>query len=214
MNNSRFKVLFTDIGGVIATNGWDSALRARVIKHFHLDPEETASRHNLVFDSYERGHMTFEDYLRWTIFYKPRPFTVEEARSYVYEQGKLLPGTYEMYRKVKADNGIKLAMISNEGSGLTQHRVARFKLRELADFMVFSCAVGMRKPDPDIWKLALALAQVSAEESIYIDDRKLFVEFAAELGFTAHHHVSSDRTAAWLASLGLLADLSTGLPAE
>ena len=203
MNNSRYKVLFTDIGGVIATNGWDTALRTKVVKHFHLDPEETASRHNLVFDAYERGNMTFEDYLRWTIFYKPRPFTVEEARSYVYDQSKMLPGTYGMYQKVKANNGIKLAMISNEGSGLTQHRVAKFKLRELADFMIFSYAVGMRKPDPGIWKLALALGQVSAEESIYIDDRKLFVEFAAELGFTAHHHLTSERTAAWLAGLDL-----------
>jgi putative hydrolase of the HAD superfamily len=203
MQNSRFKILFTDIGGVIATNGWDSALRAKVVKHFNLDPEETVSRHRLVFDAFENGTMTFEDYLRWTIFYKPRPFTVEEARAFVYDQGRLLPGTYGMYQKVKARNNIKLAMISNEGSGLSQDRVARFKLRELADYMIFSYAVHMRKPDPGIWKLALALAQVTPEESIYIDDRKLFVEFAAELGFTAYHHTSSEHTEAWLAGIEL-----------
>lgn len=203
MQNSRYKILFTDVGGVIATNGWDSTLRRRVVEHFNLDPRETEGRHRLVFDAYEHGKMTFEDYLRWTIFYKPRPFTVEEARSYVYDQGKLLPGTYDMYGQVKAKNKVKLALISNEGSGLTQNRVAKFKLAELADFMVFSYAVQMRKPDSGIWKLALSLGQVSAEESIYIDDRKLFVEFAAELGFTVHHHVSCEHTAAWLAELGL-----------
>jgi putative hydrolase of the HAD superfamily len=203
MQNSRFKILFTDVGGVIATNGWDSALRAKVVKHFNLDPEETANRHALVFDAFENGKMTFENYLRWTIFYKTRPFTVEDAREFVYGQGQLLPGTYGMYRKVKARSKIKLAMISNEGSGLSQDRVTRFNLRELADYMIFSYAVHMRKPDPGIWKLGLALGQVTPEESIYIDDRKLFVEFAAELGFTAHHHVSSEQTEAWLAGLGL-----------
>lgn len=206
MQNSRFRILFTDVGGVIATNGWDSALRTRVVKHFDLDPEETVNRHRLVFDAFENGKMTFEDYLRWTIFYKPRPFTLEEARSFVYGQGQLLPGTYGMYQKVKNRNKIKLAMISNEGSGLSQDRVDRFKLRELADYMIFSYAVHMRKPDSGIWKLALALGQVTPEESIYIDDRKLFVEFAAELGFTVHHHISSEQTATWLAGIGLPAE--------
>ena len=50
---------------------------------------------------------------------------------------------------------LKIALISNEGRGLTEHRVRKFHLRELAEFMIFSNCVGYRKPDREIWRLAL-----------------------------------------------------------
>jgi putative hydrolase of the HAD superfamily len=81
--------------------------------------------------------------------------------------------------------------------------VARFRLGELADYMVFSCVVKLRKPDPEIWQLALNLVQVKASECIYIDDRPIFAQFAAELGFVAHHHTSAEQTARFLGGHGL-----------
>jgi putative hydrolase of the HAD superfamily len=81
--------------------------------------------------------------------------------------------------------------------------VDKFGLRDLADFMVISHCVHMRKPDPQIWKLALDLAQVTAREAIYIDDRKMFVEAAADLGFSAIHHTSLGKTEERLQQLGL-----------
>lgn len=203
MATSRYKAVFSDVGGVIATNGWDTPLRATMVEHFGLDQQEVDSRHQLMFDSFERGNLTFDEYLNWTVFYEPRPFTVEEVRQWVFDQARMLPGTYDLYKKVKAKNGIKLALISNEGGGLTEDRVRRFRLGELADYMLFSNTVGMRKPDPGIWKLALVLAQVGMNESIYIDDRKMFVNFAAHLGFTAYKHVSAAETEKYLTSLGL-----------
>ncbi len=205
MATSRYKAVFTDVGGVIATNGWDTPLRTTMVEHFRLDHKEVDSRHQLMFDSYERGNLTFEQYLNWTVFYEPRPFTLEEVRQWIFDQARMLPGTYDLYKKVKAKNGVKLALISNEGGGLTEDRVRRFRLGELADYMLFSNTVGMRKPDPGIWKLALVLAQVSMDNSIYIDDRKMFVDFAAYLGFTAYQHVSAAETEKYLASLGLSA---------
>jgi putative hydrolase of the HAD superfamily len=174
-----------------------------MVRHFGLYDKDVDSRHRLMFDSYERGKLSLDDYLRWTVFYEPRSFSVHDVKQWMFEQGQLLPDTFELYRKVKAKNGVKLALISNEGEGLTQDRVERFRLGELADYMIFSHAVELRKPDPGIWELGLSLAQVSADESIYIDDRKIFVDFAAHLGFDAHHHVSTDDTARFLASRGL-----------
>jgi len=94
-------------------------------------------------------------------------------------------------------------LISNEGEGLTEHRVRKFGLRELADFLVFSYFVHMRKPDLEIWNLALNLAQVDPSETIYIDDREMFAEVAAEMGFTAICHVSLEKTRDRLLQLGL-----------
>ena len=203
MAHPRFKILFTDVGGVLATNGWDTDLRCNMVNHFGLDQAEVDSRHRLMFDSYERGHLSLDQYLQWTVFFEPRPFRMEDVKLWMFEQGKLLPGTYDLFRRVKARHGLKIALISNEGVGLTEDRVHRFRLGELADYMIFSHAVKLRKPDPQIWQLALNLAQVCASESLYIDDRRIFAEFAAALGFKAYQHTLVDETAAFLAGLGL-----------
>jgi putative hydrolase of the HAD superfamily len=206
MAHPHFKILFTDVGGVIATNGWDTELRRNMVNHFGLDHESVATRHRLMFDSYERGHLSLDQYLQWTVFFEPRPFRIEDVKLWMFEQGKLLPGAYDMFGRVKTRHGLKIALISNEGAGLTEDRVRRFRLGELADYMIFSHAVRLRKPDPQIWELALALAQARAPECLYIDDRLIFAEFAASLGFKAYQHTSVEKTAAFLAGLGLASE--------
>jgi putative hydrolase of the HAD superfamily len=116
------------------------------------------------------------------------------------------PENIALLRTVKRCNGLKLGLISNEGEGLTAYRVRKWGLRDLADFMVFSHCVHMRKPDPAIWQLALDLAQADVPEAIYIDDREMFVKIAAELGFTAIHHTSLAGTRQQLQELGLVVD--------
>jgi putative hydrolase of the HAD superfamily len=156
-----------------------------------------------MFDSYERGYLTFDDYLRHVFFGSDRDFTIEQLREAAYSQSVAWPENIDFLKRVKEKNNLKLALISNEGSGITEHRVGKFKLRELADFMVISHFVHMRKPDPEIWRLALNLAQAQVTESIYIDDRPMFANMAGELGFAAIRHVSLEQTAGQLRRLGL-----------
>jgi putative hydrolase of the HAD superfamily len=204
MAQSKFHILYSDIGGVLGTNGWDTHLRHRIAEHFRVESHEIEARHALTFDTYERGFLSFEKYLDYVFFASPRPFTLEQVRDYAYNASTPWPQNIQFYGAVKAANQLKLALISNEGSGLTQHRVRKFGLRDLADFLVFSYATHMRKPDPEIWRIALELAQASPEESIYIDDRKMFVDVAAEHGFTAIHYTSLEELGRQLSKLGLI----------
>jgi putative hydrolase of the HAD superfamily len=204
MRNSRFRALYSDIGGVLGTNGWDTNLRKRMADHFGCELDPIESRHHLMFDSYERGYMSFESYLEYVFFNVPRPFTLEEVRAYTYNASTAWPENIEFIGRVKRDNGLKLGLISNEGRGITEHRVGKFGLRELADFMVISHYVHFRKPDLEIWRLALNLAQVTAEESIYIDDRQMFVDVAREMGFKAFQHTSLENTRTELRKLDLI----------
>lgn len=199
-------MLYSDIGGVLGTNGWDKGIREAICRHFELDPLEIADRHRLMFDSYERGHMNFSDYLRHVFFASPRNFTYEAVRDFAFAQSIPWAENLAFLRRVKEANHLKVGLISNEGEGITQHRVDKFGLREIADFMVISHFVHMRKPDPGMWELALDLAQVTSDQAIYIDDRIMFVDIAAELGFTAFQHVSLDHSAARLKGLGLLVE--------
>ncbi len=202
-STTRFPILFSDIGGVLGNNGWDSALRRRLCEHFGIAYESIDARHRLLFDSFERGHIKFDDYLKRVFFAEPRNFRFEEVRDFVYEASVPWTENIIFMKDVKQRNGIKLALISNEGQGITEYRIEKFGLRELADFMVISHFTGMRKPDPSIWKLALNLAAVRPEESIYIDDREVFAEIAASMGFISIHHTSLETTRNHLARLGL-----------
>lgn len=204
MRHPKFRVLYTDIGGVLGTNGWDRTLRARITEHFGVEFDEIDSRHHLTFDSYERGYISFEAYLSYVFFNVPRAFTLEEVRTYTYNASIPWPENIDFFARVRKENGLKMGLISNEGRGIAEHRVGKFGLRELADFMVISHYVHFRKPDIEIWRLALNLAQVTAEESIYIDDRALFVDVAREIGFTAIQHTSLEQTRSELRRMGLV----------
>ena len=206
MGNRKIRAIFSDIGGVLGTNGWDTGIRELICAHFDVDRAEILGRHRLMFDSYERGYMTFADYLQHVFFAAPRPFTLEEVRDFAYAQSIPWPENIAFLARVKRANSLRVALISNEGEGITEHRVSKFNLHEVADFMVISHFVHLRKPDPEIWRLALNLAQVSPAESLYIDDRQMFADCASELGFTSIRYVSLEQTAAELRALGLTLD--------
>ena len=84
--------IFTDIGGVLLTNGWDRTARQNAIKHFNLDPSETEERHHLTFDTYESGKISLHEYLTRLVFYKKRNFSEEEFRKFMFEPVETLSG--------------------------------------------------------------------------------------------------------------------------
>jgi putative hydrolase of the HAD superfamily len=203
MSATNFQIVFSDIGGVLGTNGWGSDLRAKVVSHFNLDGAIIDKRHHLMFDSYERGFLTFEQYLQYVFFEEPRPFALATLRDFIYTGSIPWPDSIELFHQVKRANQIKLALISNEGQGITEYRMEKFGLPALADFIIVSHYVHLRKPDAQIWELALNLAQVKVENAIYVDDREIFVRRAADLGFTAFQHVSVEQTRKQFEKLGL-----------
>jgi putative hydrolase of the HAD superfamily len=71
------------------------------------------------------------------------------------------------------------------------------------DFFISSCFVHFRKPDVDIWRVALDIAQVPLEQVVYIDDRPMFVEVAESLGLRGIAHKKHEETRAKLAAMGL-----------
>jgi putative hydrolase of the HAD superfamily len=197
------KAIFTDIGGVLLTNGWDRGCRIKAIELFRLDPVETEERHHLTFDTYESGKLTLDEYLDRVVFYKRRSFTREQFREFMFNRSKPLPRMLPMLKQVKKKYRIKLAVVSNEGRELAEYRIQKFRLNELADFFIVSSFVHYRKPDTDIFKIALDTAQVLPKEVVYLEDRPMFVQVAKGLGIHGIHHVDHETTAKELAKFGL-----------
>jgi putative hydrolase of the HAD superfamily len=201
--DARIKALFTDVGGVLLTNGWDRGARKRAAEQFHLDLAEMDQRHHLTFDTYEIGKLSLDVYLDRIVFYEPRSFSREQFKTFVFAQSKPFPEMIELMRQTKARNSLKLAVVSNEGRELTEYRIRQFGLAEFVDFFVSSCFVHFRKPDTDIFRMAIDLAQTPPEQTVYLDDRPLFVEVARTVGLQAIHHTSYEETRRAFAELGL-----------
>jgi putative hydrolase of the HAD superfamily len=204
MNSSRdISVLFLDIGGVLLTNGWDRKMRRKAAEEFSLDLEEMDERHHLTFDTYERGLLSLDEYLKRVIYYEDRVFTPRQFRDYMFRQSQAIDDNIAVFKRIAEANGLKVGAINNEGRELAVHRIREFHLTKLIEFFITSSFVHFRKPDADIYRLALDIAQVSPERAVYIEDRLMFVEVARELGIRSIHHESMDRTREALRNLGL-----------
>jgi putative hydrolase of the HAD superfamily len=195
--------LFTDLGGVLLTNGWDRGLRKLVAQQFDIDPDEMDERHHLTYDTYEAGKISLSTYLGRVVFWEPRPFTEDQIVDFMLSQARGFPDMIEMYKQLKAHNGLKVVVVSNEGRELTTDRIRRFKLKEYVDIFVVSSYVHFRKPDEDIFRIALDVAQADPDEVAYVDDRLMFAEVACKLGMHEIWHRDLDRTRAAFAALGL-----------
>ncbi len=68
---------------------------------------------------------------------------------------------------------------------------------------IFSCFVHFRKPDADMFRIALDIAQVAPEQVVYIEDRPMFVEVARNLGIHGIVHTGYETTKQELANWGL-----------
>ena len=198
-----FTHLFTDLGGVLLTNGWDRGLRKLVAARFGIDGAEMDERHHLTYDTYEAGKISLSEYLRRVVFWEPRPFSEQQVVDFMLAQARCFPEMIELVKAVKARHGLRVAVVSNEGRELTADRIRRFQLKEFVDFFVVSSYVHFRKPDEDIFRVALDVAQAAPAEVVYLDDRQMFVEGAGRLGMRAVWHRDLESTRAAFAELGL-----------
>jgi putative hydrolase of the HAD superfamily len=204
----RINTLFLDIGGVLLTNGWDRNARARAAEKFHLDQDEFSERHHMTFDTYEEGKLSLDEYLNRVVFYQQQPFAIQDFKRFMFDQSQPIEAMIMLVRGLKNHYGLKTVVVSNEGRELNEYRIKEFRLYEFIDAFISSCFVHFRKPDEDIYRIALDISQVRPEEVAYLDDRKMFVEVAQSFGIQGIHHTGYESTVAMLKDMGL------GLPDE
>ncbi len=196
--------LFVDIGGVLLTNGWDHHARRRAATKFNLKFAEFDARHHLNFATHEEGKLTFDEYLDRVVFYQKRSFTRAQFRSFMLAQSKPYTGMIELIAQLKIRYGLKIYVVSNEARALNAFRIRKFKLDKFVDAFISSCFVHVRKPDTDIFRLALDIAQTPVSQIVYIENTPMFVEIANGLGIRGILHTDYKSTCVKLASFGFL----------
>lgn len=202
-DGTPIKALFLDMGGVFLTNGWDRNARKEAAAKFGLDIDEMNERHRVIFDSYESGRTTMKQYLDLLVFYKERPFSQQEFINFMYQTSEPFPDMIQMFRNIKKHHNLQVVAVNNEGRELNEYRIRQFKLKEFIDIFASSSFIKVRKPDKEMYELALDLAQVTPQETVYIDDRQVFIEAAQVLGINGICHQSIDTTREALKHYGL-----------
>ena len=192
--------LFLDIGGVLLTDGWDHLARRRAAKKFKLEWTEMEYRHQLNFDTYEEGKLTLEEYLDRVIFYQKRPFTRAQFWRFMQAQSKSFPEMIKMIISLKVRHGLKIFVVSNESRELNAYRISKFKLGGFVDAFISSCYLHLRKPDIDLFRLALDISQAKVGEVVYIDNTSMFIQIAEGLGIQSILHTDYKSTCARLES--------------
>jgi len=200
-----FDVILFDVGGVLLTNGWDHCERSVVLDEFGLDKAEFEARHPRPYDAWERDVIPMSAYLDATVFYKPRKFTREKFFAAMCAQSKELPdGALGILGELSASDKCVLGALNNEARETNEYRFERFGLHAYFEFAFSSCYLGLRKPEPAMYKRALDLLAKPAERVLFIDDRKENVTGAVKAGMRAIQFKGAEVLRDELAELGVL----------
>jgi epoxide hydrolase-like predicted phosphatase len=214
MSQTIRAVLF-DFGGVFT----DSPFHA--VRDFGeelgIEPAEVT---RIVFGSYEHdGDHPWHQLERGEI-------TLESAREQILGLGKernLQVDIYELFARMAGNNAgadqkqplvERVRLLKQQGytTGIITNNVKEFgdgwrgliPVDELFDFVVDSSSVGVRKPDPRIFNIALEqLGDIAPQEAVFLDDYPANVNAARDIGL--HAMIVSNDLQATIAELdGLL----------
>src|SRR6266404_2297797 len=131
--------------------------------------------------------LTLERYLDRVVFYRPRAFSRDEFRAFVFAQSQPKPESLEIARQLAGLKKYFLATLNNEVLELNLYRIRHFDLSECFSVFFSSCFLGLRKPDEAIYRAALNILQRPAEQCLFIDDREVNLECPRELGLRTIH---------------------------
>lgn len=184
--SARPDTLLIDIGGVFLTNGWDRHARAAAIARFDLDAVEVGRRHEEVAPAFECGEISLDSYLNTVIFYQQRDFDRDAFIDFMHSRSRAYD-TLELLAEL-ADSGLyRIATINNESRELNRYRIETFGLDRWFDAFFSSCYLGVRKPDPRIYRIALDILRPDPARCLFIDDRRPNTDAAEAVGLRAVH---------------------------
>jgi HAD superfamily hydrolase (TIGR01509 family) len=95
----------------------------------------------------------------------------------------------------------KVGLLSNAWDDLRKTMQERWNMAVLFDDLVISAEVGIAKPDPRIYRLALQRLDVGPAEAVFIDDMPVNVEAARREGLFAIQFLDTQQTLTDLQSL-------------
>ena len=89
--------------------------------------------------------------------------------------------------------GYRLGLLSNAADEVRQTLTEKYPILTNFDGVVISAEVGLMKPDPKIYHLAVESVGVQANEAVFVDDFIENIEGARQVGLQAIHFVDAEK---------------------
>ena len=199
------KTIFFDIGGVLIDIHPE---RTYQYLSDSADVEVNMVKESFPWDAhdqYERGIMNNED---WFITYKeslPQPCCLK--RLDFWNAWKLLLGeeknTVNILEALNKQYSIWL--LSNTNPKHIQDEIEkRYLFPSLVNGAVYSFDVGVRKPEKEIYEIAMQRANANPQECLFIDDLLENIQAAKQIGIEGIHFISSEQLKQELVHLGII----------
>ena len=199
------KTIFFDIGGVLIDIHPE---RTYQYLSDSADVEVSMVKESFPWDAhdqYERGTINNED---WFITYKeslPQPCCLK--RSDFWNAWKLLLGeeknTVNILEALNKQYSIWL--LSNTNPKHIQDEIEkRYLFPSLVNGAVYSFDVGVRKPEKEIYEIAMQRANANPQECLFIDDLLENIQAAKQIGIEGVHFISSEQLKQELVRLGII----------
>lgn len=156
-------------------------------------------------DDFERGQLSPAEWAErfidaWDVDLMPDEFLAK----FTTWSRRVLPGAKELLDELRPK--YRLAALSNSNELHWQRNASELGILDCFEFAISSHQVGVCKPSPAIYELALERARVSLPEAIvFFDDLAANVAAARSVGLRAHQVRGVDELRAQLTKDGLLA---------
>ena len=171
------KTIIFDVMGVIFTVGDD--VEGLLIPYIRsLIPDTSARRINEAYQAASLGHITSFEF--WELVGFESADVPEIERKYLESSFTLDSGFLSCAKALKARYG--LALLSNDISEWSKYLRDFHGIEPFIDAAFVSGDLGVRKPDPKIFRIALDALGIQAYECVFIDDYPERVEAAGKLG--------------------------------
>ncbi len=194
------RAAYFDLGGVILRTEYQ-APREQLAERLNMTYEDL---NKIVFESESArlasiGKITTEQHWETVIRKLGRPASeVGPIREQFFAGDVLDRDLIGYIRELRPDR--RTGLISNGWPDLREYLLQNH-FEDAFDTVVISAEVGLLKPDPAIYRLALQNLQVRANEAVFVDDTAANIEAARSLGMQAIHFQDAQRALIGLSTL-------------
>lgn len=161
-----------DIGGVLAyPDSFDEVL-AGVMERSQIPRSSFMPHWQKYYPLFSTGKLSEEDF--WQTLSKEQQVNPIESIGLFEEEYKKQFHTFDAVFEIVTElkkTGLKIAILSNMIPPHTRY-LRSINFVDGFDPVIFSCEVGLRKPDPRIYQLAIDQLQIKPEEAFFVDDKQ------------------------------------------
>lgn len=174
------KVIIFDLGGVLFTNGTKQFIEM-VSQRYGVEKEKVREVMDGELGSlYREAKITREEFWQKVIeALRIQANSDELEKTWIHEY-ELIEGTRDLVQELSKK--YKVYFLSDNVKERIDYISKRYNFLTWFEGGVFSHEVGIRKPNPEIYKLVLEKAQVNANEAVFIDDKPSLLVPAKEMG--------------------------------